>query len=101
MERMGEGFRFPNRYLKTPCERLVFTQFIFLSHFFILSLYPKVIHKKDMAYNLDKRVNSDARKASNTVFNIGGSLIGCVLGLNSSSKSPKSSGISRKRPKRW
>jgi len=54
-----------------------------------------------MAYNLDKRVNSDARKASNTVFNIGGSLIGCVLGLNSSSKSPKSSGISRKRPKRW
>jgi len=54
-----------------------------------------------MAYNLDKRVNRDARKAANAVFNIGGALIGCFLGLNSSSKRPKSSGIRRKRPKRW
>ena len=54
-----------------------------------------------MAYNLDKKVNRDARKAVNTVFKIGGALIGCLLGLNSSSKRPKSSGIRRKRPKRW
>lgn len=54
-----------------------------------------------MAYNLDKRVNRDARKAANAVFNIGGALIGCFLGLNSSSKRPKSPGIRRKRPKRW
>ena len=54
-----------------------------------------------MAYNLDKRVNRGARKAANTVFDIGGALIGCVFGINSSSKKTKSSGIRRRRPKRW
>ncbi len=79
---------------------------IFYSIHFSFSLFytifvPKSNLPKDMTYNLDKRVNRDARKAANTVFKIGGALIGCVLGLNSSSKRPKSSGIRRKKPKRW
>ena len=54
-----------------------------------------------MAYNLEKRTSRIGGKAAKTVFNIGGALIGCFLGLNSSSKRPKSSGIRRKKPKRW
>ena len=54
-----------------------------------------------MAYDYEKKMNKDARKAFNTASGLGAALIGCILGLNSSSKRPKSSGIKRKRPKRW
>jgi len=54
-----------------------------------------------MAYNLDKRTSRIGGKAAKTVFNIGAALVGCVLGLNSSSKRPKSPEIRRKMPKKW
>ena len=54
-----------------------------------------------MVSNLDKRVNRDARKAANTVFNICGALVGLVLGGKSSTRKSRPSGIRRKRPKKW
>ena len=54
-----------------------------------------------MANNLDKKVNMDARKAANTVFNVCGALIGLALGGKSSTRKSRSTGIKRKRPRRW
>jgi hypothetical protein len=49
-----------------------------------------------MAYNLDKRTSRIGGKAAKTVFNIGAALVGYALGLHSSSKRPKLSGVRRK-----
>ena len=53
-----------------------------------------------MASNLDKKVNRDARKAANTVFNICGALVGLAFGVKRSSSKSRPS-IRRKRPRRW
>ena len=53
-----------------------------------------------MASNLDKRVNRDARKAANTVFNLCGALIGLAFGGTSSVRKRRPSGIRRKGPRR-
>jgi hypothetical protein len=53
-----------------------------------------------MANNLDKKVNRDARKAANTVFNICGAIVGLAFGSKASSRKSRPS-IRRKRPKRW
>ena len=54
-----------------------------------------------MATNLDKKVNRDARKAANTVFKVCGALVGFALGGKSSTRKSGTSGIKRKRPRRW
>lgn len=54
-----------------------------------------------MTNNLDKKVNRDAKKAFNTVFNITGALIGLALGGKPSTRISRPSGIKRRRPKKW
>ena len=53
-----------------------------------------------MTSSLEKKMNSDARKAFNTTFNICGALIGLVFGGKPSTRRSRPSGIRRKRPRR-
>lgn len=60
-----------------------------------------------MSYNFEKKMNSDARKAAKTTFNLFGALLGLALGAKpfsggsrrSGYRSYRSSGFSRRR--RW
>ena len=53
-----------------------------------------------MAYNLDKRMNRDARKAANTVFGLGCALIGLLLGGRPSTRRSRPS-IKPRRRRSW
>jgi hypothetical protein len=54
-----------------------------------------------MSYNFEKKMNSDARKAAKTTFNLFGAFLGLVLGGRTSGRVSRHrpSGISRRR--RW
>ena len=53
-----------------------------------------------MAYNLEKKVNSDARKAANSVFGFGCALIGLALGGRPSTRRSRPS-IKPRRRRSW
>ena len=53
-----------------------------------------------MAYNLEKKLSSDARKAANTVFGLGCAFIGLALGARPSTRRSRPS-IKPRRRRIW